>query len=364
MTPTVSIILLNYNWRAFNSACLHSLLAQSYTQFEIIFVNNKSDDGSGESVQEEFAEAILAKKIIFVQPHENLWFAWGNNFGVQHASPESTYICLLNNDIIAPQNWLAELVQGIESNKQLWAVGSIIYDVGYEQEMDEFLFTNKKKWINNYFFDSVVVPQTHEDKEGTIIYTTGLSGCCLLYKRELVPEPFDEIYFAYMEDTALCLKILLQGYRLGMVKASHLSHLGSASFGKAPNVFKTFHGLKNYMLNFIILSQWRYRVAILPWFLLGLFFRTFFNHQWIRLQGWRKAIKRILTHRRTIRQVKQQTKKSIPAREFYRQLSAQFLCVPYYTHGSSIQKRVVAFLNRCSRFYFTLLCFPQWSKSL
>lgn len=89
-----------------------------------------------------------------------------------------------------------------------------------------------------------------------------------MYKKELLDEPFDDMYFAYMEDTALSMKIILQGYRVGMVKDSHIQHLGSASFGKKPNVFKAFHGLKNYMLNFILLSQGYYRILVLPWFMI------------------------------------------------------------------------------------------------
>lgn len=68
MDEKVSIILLNYNGKQFNKHCIDSLLVQSYTNFEIIFVNNRSDDGSCEEVENLYSSAITAKKITIVTP--------------------------------------------------------------------------------------------------------------------------------------------------------------------------------------------------------------------------------------------------------------------------------------------------------
>jgi len=97
-------------------------------------------------------------------------------------------------------------------------------------------------------------------------------------------QPFDEMYFAYMEDTALCVKILLQGYRVGMVKDSRIQHFGSGSFGKKPSVSKSFHGMKNYILNFILLSQGYFWIAVLPFFVLGIITRTLISHPVVRIR--------------------------------------------------------------------------------
>jgi GT2 family glycosyltransferase len=353
MDSQVSIIILNYNWKQFNQNCINSLLQQTYTQFEIIFVNNASDDGSCEEVKTLFHNEIVAQKIRIIEPWINLWFAWGNNAWAMASSHDAQYICLLNNDTILPSDWLMNLVLWIQSDKHLWAVGSVIYDQWYEEEMRDFLFKKQKKWINNYFFDSVIVEQTEEDKQGTIIYTTWVSWCCLLYKKELLDKPFDEIYFAYMEDTALCLKIILQWYRVGMVKNSIVHHFWSGSFGKKPSIFKVFHGIKNYMLNFIILSQWWYRIVILPWFVLGILIRTLVNYQTIRIQWLRKAVAWIVSHRTQIQSLRKNGITTIHTKDFYSQLWADFLCVPFYVK-SSLYKKVIIGINSISRLYFSL----------
>jgi GT2 family glycosyltransferase len=351
----VSIIILNYNGLQFNKNCLDSLLAQSYKNFEIIFVNNHSTDWSYEEVKKIYDKQIKEKIIKVVEPKENLGFAWGNNYGVTHSDPSSEYICLLNNDTIVPQDWLENLVKGIQSDKKLGAVGSVIYDQGFEKQMDQFLFDEQKKGLNNYFFDSVTVDQTQEDKEGNIIYTTGLSGCCLLYKKSLLEQPFDEMYFAYMEDTALCVKILLQGYRVGMVKDSRIQHFGSGSFGKKPSVSKSFHGMKNYILNFILLSQGYFWIAVLPFFVLGIITRTLISHPVVRIRWLWKALSRIIHNRKTIGKHKKKISKSIPNGELYSQLSKKFMYIPFYTPVNLIIKIIANGLNAISSGYFSLI---------
>ena len=338
MHSKVSIIILNYNGLQFNKNCLDSLLTQSYENFEIVFVNNLSTDWSYEEVKKIFHKQIEEEKIKLIDPGKNLGFAGGNNYGVSHSDANSEYICLLNNDTLAPKDRLENLVEGIESDNTLGAVGAVIYDKGYEQQTDTLIYTDHKKWVNNYFFDSITIDQTQEDKEGNILYTTAVWGCCLLYKKALLKQPFEEMYFAYMEDTALCLQIILQGYRVGMVKTSRIQHFWSWSFGKKPNIMKSFHGIKNYILNFLVFSQGYFWIAVLPFFLLGIWVRTFINYPGIRLKGLFKALVRISKNRKNIKNYRENIKVNIPPKSFYSQLSKEFIYMPFMPSNRFIKK--------------------------
>ena len=68
MDGFVSIIILNYNGKQFNRDCINSLLQQTHTHFEIIFVNNASDDGSCEEVKTLFHDEKKKKKIHIIEP--------------------------------------------------------------------------------------------------------------------------------------------------------------------------------------------------------------------------------------------------------------------------------------------------------
>ena len=50
--PLISVVIVNWNRRDLLRACLDSLAAQTFTDFEIIVVDNGSDDGSAAMVKE------------------------------------------------------------------------------------------------------------------------------------------------------------------------------------------------------------------------------------------------------------------------------------------------------------------------
>lgn len=133
----VSIILLNYLGKDLNRGCIDSLLQQTYTNYEIVFVDNKSPDGSLEEVEHIYQKIIKSGKMKIIKNPENYVFAKGNNIWVTHTSKDSEYICLLNNDVTVPANWLEELIKGIESDKWLWAVSSLILDKGCEDILQQ-----------------------------------------------------------------------------------------------------------------------------------------------------------------------------------------------------------------------------------
>jgi len=54
MAKKVSVILVNYDGMSHLDACIPSVLKQSYTNFEIIFVDNNSSDGSLEYARKKF----------------------------------------------------------------------------------------------------------------------------------------------------------------------------------------------------------------------------------------------------------------------------------------------------------------------
>ncbi|HMT27292.1 MAG TPA: glycosyltransferase, partial [Candidatus Absconditabacterales bacterium] len=112
----VSIILVNYNGKQFNQACIESLLAQTYQNFEIIFVDNASSDGSLEEVEKIFHDKIIEGIIRIVPAGFNAGFAEGNNIGHRNASKTSEFVCLLNNDTTVPSDWLIKLIQAINND--------------------------------------------------------------------------------------------------------------------------------------------------------------------------------------------------------------------------------------------------------
>jgi glycosyltransferase involved in cell wall biosynthesis len=99
MHPKISVCLLTYNHRNIIETTLQSVLAQSFTDFELIVSDDCSTDGTYEAL---LTLAQIEPRIHVVQPPHNLGMAGNANFAVRQA--RGAYIALLHHDdIYAPR---------------------------------------------------------------------------------------------------------------------------------------------------------------------------------------------------------------------------------------------------------------------
>lgn len=340
----VSIILLNYNGKKFNKACIDSILKQSYQDFEIVFVDNVSTDGSVEEVESLYTKQITEKKIKIIRNTKNTGFTWGNNLWVQHADKTSKYICLLNNDTTVPNNRLEELIKWMESDKNLWAVGSMVLDKWYEEEINQQIFKNKKKFMLSIFWETIVEPIKKWELENGVLLTNGLSWCCFMYKKSIIKEPFEDYYFAYAEDVYLSWKIIQLWYTLWMCINSKVHHFWSWSFGKAPSHIKLFNGNKNQIINFILFYNVRYKILLFPLFFIKEVWHLFIWHIQLRIKAKTEWIIWIIKNWWKIQTSKQKIKKNnhIWNKRFIKEMYFKVSDITYFNK----QKKIIRiFLN-------------------
>jgi len=104
MSPTVSVIIPCYNARNTVKRCLDSLLAQSYTNFEIIAVDDGSTDGTADYLEELYATEMRLR--IITEPNQGLGKA--RNTGIYLA--RGKYLSFVDADDTVENNFLSELV--------------------------------------------------------------------------------------------------------------------------------------------------------------------------------------------------------------------------------------------------------------
>ncbi|MEH7384264.1 glycosyltransferase family 2 protein [Bacillus sp. JJ1521] len=109
--PMISVILCTYNRKCFLSRSIESILAQTYTNFELILVNNGSTDGSDE-VCEEYAKKDSRIRLIHIS--ENQGASNGRNVGLDNASCE--YVTIVDDDDYCEPQLLAFLWDLISEN--------------------------------------------------------------------------------------------------------------------------------------------------------------------------------------------------------------------------------------------------------
>src|SRR3989304_8053181 len=117
MSDTVSVIIPTYNGLTYLKPCLESIERNTKWPFEVVIVDNGSEDGT----QDWVVNAGFKMDGQFVRNEQNEGFAKANNKGVSVAKGD--FICLLNNDTIVTENWLTEIMNVFSEEKAWGAVG-------------------------------------------------------------------------------------------------------------------------------------------------------------------------------------------------------------------------------------------------
>lgn len=106
MHPIVSVIVPVYNAEKYLHRCVDSILAQKFTDFELLLVNDGSKDKSGE-ICDEYA-AKDSRVCVFHK--ENAGASSARNYGLDKA--EGKYICFVDADDWVEINYIENLIPG------------------------------------------------------------------------------------------------------------------------------------------------------------------------------------------------------------------------------------------------------------
>lgn len=226
MKPTASVIILNWNGRRFLESCLSSVLRQTYRDYEVVLLDNGSNDGSVEFVRERFPEVRV------IRSDRNLGFAEGNNRAIKATA--GGYIATLNNDTEVEPGWLQALVEAIESTDRVGMCASKVLYADRPDLIDSagiypgWSGTMWNRWHG----------ERDECNISTPIEVFGPCAAAALYRREMLEEigPFDEAFFAYLEDADLAWRARLAGWKCLYVPAARVYHVHSATGGINPKV--------------------------------------------------------------------------------------------------------------------------------
>ena len=219
-SPLVSIIVVNWNAKEYLRDCFQSLRAQTFSNFEVIMVDNGSTDGSVEYVQRNFPGWVR-----ILTNARNEGFSGGNNRGIRAASGK--YVVLLNNDAQADPRWLEELVKVAEENPRAGMLACKIYLQGGLKIIDNVGHQIYRDGLNRGR-GRLEADHGQYDQMEEVLFP---SGCAALYRREMLEEVglFDEDFFAYGDDTDLGLKGRLAGWKCLYVPKAIVHHRYSQS---------------------------------------------------------------------------------------------------------------------------------------
>ncbi|MFL8712013.1 glycosyltransferase family 2 protein [Clostridioides sp. GD02377] len=229
----VDIIIPNYNGSLYLKNCINSLLNQNDCNFNIIVIDNNSQDDTYDWIK-------AYRKVVYKKLDRNYGFSVAVNEGIMLSKSE--YIVLLNNDTEVKSDWVSNLVKVISCDEKIFSVSSkmirytekdIIDDAGDEYNL--FGWTLKCG-------DGKSVKKFNRDRE--------VFSCCAgaaIYRKSILEKIgyFDENFFAYLEDVDICYRAKIYGYKNLYSSKAEVYHIGSATTGSRYNNFKVRLSARN-----------------------------------------------------------------------------------------------------------------------
>ncbi len=235
--PLVSIISVNYAQAEITSAMIRSIESISYPHYEIIIVDNVSDEDPSLIVDRH-------PQVQLIRSDENRGFAGANNLGVAVAKGE--YLLFLNNDTEVDPGFLEPLVAAFKDNESLGAVSpKIIY---HNTAIIQYAGASK---LNPYTGRAFSINYQEEDKGQVDVVkpTYIMVGTAMMLPKKVIEKVglMPEIYFMYYEEVEWSEKIWKAGYTIQFVGTSSVFHKDSISIG-ADSPLKTYYVNRNRIL--------------------------------------------------------------------------------------------------------------------
>jgi len=222
----IAIIILNWNgWRD-TIECLESLFKIEYPNFQVVVVDNGSND---ESIQRLNAWSEGKINIEIISLEENLGFARGNNVGIKRAleiNPD--YILILNNDTVVEPDFLNLLVNCLKVAPERALAAPQVLDY-FTKDFWQKPLPKRLNLLTYVLYATQLYRLTSKHlkfdlKNPTKIYVA--PGCCLLVRTDVFKKIgfFDENTFLGWEEYIIAEKLFQDKLESYFVPQSKIYH--------------------------------------------------------------------------------------------------------------------------------------------
>jgi len=251
-----------YNGREYLSDCFASLAKQTILPNKIIFVENKSTDGSQEDLRKL---TDLYSNVKVLSQTTNTGFVGACNAGIQEAINSSAdYVFLLNQDTVCEEHCLENLLSATESNTNIFAVqalllcwprkdliqtsGDHIHFLGFGYSGD---FKQPANKYQNLKFKNI----------------TYASGAAMFLNVDAIKRvgSFDQDLFMYHDDLDLCWRARFLGYQILMVPQAIVYHKYTEGVVKS----RWYWSERNRLITLLKFYKWPTLLLIfIPWLIM------------------------------------------------------------------------------------------------
>ena len=250
MSIELSVVIINWNTKAALESCLKSIYKNvPFCDYEIILIDNASQDGSAEMVKNKFPQVIVRKNT------SNYGFAKACNQGI--ALSKGQYVLLMNADILILENTFENLLHFAQARPNAHIFGCRILNPDRTLHQSCFMFPSvlnilicgmrlNRLFPQNRFFGRADMTWWNARDERRVQV---VKGCFMLIRRNLfsIIGVLDEDYFMYSEESDFCYRSQKAGYDVLFTPTAEVIHLGGESTKQSFYTMKAQY-YKSYLL--------------------------------------------------------------------------------------------------------------------
>ncbi len=258
----VSIVIISWKMRELLKRCLETI--HFYTEnvnYEIIVIDNNSQDGTAEMIEENFPHIKLIKN------SQNRGVAPARNQGIKEAKGD--YILILDADMELVENSIKHLFDFMQNYYDAGIVGCKLVDFNFNVQYSckkfptllAFLF-RRLEWIDFIKNSKTLKEHTMKDWDHNEIRTVDyLIGACQFLRKKVVDEigMYDDKIFYGPEDIDFCLRIWKAGWKVYYYPFTKIIHHEQRITKK--NFFSII-SFKHFAGIFYLYKKYNYKIKI------------------------------------------------------------------------------------------------------
>jgi GT2 family glycosyltransferase len=225
----LSIILPVHNEYQYTRWCLFSIINRTKTPYELIIVNDYSDEKTTQLLKNFTKEY---KNFKYLETPIRGWHSGSCNLGIDNS--QGDYICLLNTDTIVTTGWETHMIEFLQSEKgqNVSVVGPSTSYSASHQQLPQY---HQKRFTIKYHEAEPVGTEVYERYQGQSMITR-VTGFCLLFDRKMlgiIGKLDEQVFPSAGNESDWMLRGLKKDLHPCWVKYSYVHHFGQASYVKA-----------------------------------------------------------------------------------------------------------------------------------
>ncbi|GGI26138.1 glycosyltransferase family 2 protein [Pedobacter mendelii] len=248
MSPSVAVVILNWNGKSFLKQFLPGVLLSEYDNLQVVVGDNGSTDDSVNFIELNFPTVKILKN------DTNYGFAGGYNKILERV--EADYFILLNSDVEVTPNWIKPVIYLMQSDDKIaaaqpkikWQLNKNQFE--YAGAAGGFLDIYAYPFCRGRLFNVYEVDTDQYNETEEVFWA---SGAAFFIKSKYWKEigGLDADLFAHMEEIDLCWRLKNLDYKVVYCSDSEVYHVGGGTL-QTENPFKTYLNFRN---NLIIMQK-------------------------------------------------------------------------------------------------------------